>query len=192
MAAVCRRLHGAFTLVAVHADVPGQLVAARRNSPLVVGVGDGEMFVASDVAAFIAHTREAVELGQDQLVSITAEGYEVTSFTGGERRLPRLPRRLGHRGRREGRLRVLHGQGDRRAADRPSPTPCAATSTAPGSSWTSSVWATRSCAPSTRSSSSAAAPPTTPGCWPSTPSSTGRGCRSRSSWPASSATATRC
>ena len=83
MAAVCRRLHGAFTLVAVHADAPGQLVAARRNSPLVVGVGDGEMFVASDVAAFIAHTREAVELGQDQLVSITAEGYDVSSFSGG-------------------------------------------------------------------------------------------------------------
>ena len=86
MAAVCRGLDGAFTLVAVHADVPEMLVAARRNSPLVVGVGDGEMFVASDVAAFIAHTREAVELGQDQLVVITPDGYEITSFTGGERR----------------------------------------------------------------------------------------------------------
>ena len=84
MAAVCRELHGAFTLVAAHADVPDMLVAARRNSPLVVGVGDGEMFVASDVAAFIAHTRDAVELGQDQLVVITPDGYEVSSFTGGE------------------------------------------------------------------------------------------------------------
>ena len=83
MAAVCRRLDGAFTLVATHADVPDMLVAARRNSPLVIGVGDGEMFVASDVAAFIAHTREAVELGQDQLVVITPDGYEVTSFAGG-------------------------------------------------------------------------------------------------------------
>ena len=83
LGAVCRRLEGAFTLVAVHADVPGELVAARRNSPLVVGVGDGEMFVASDVAAFIAHTREAVELGQDQLVAITAGGYTVSSFVGG-------------------------------------------------------------------------------------------------------------
>ena len=59
MAAVCRELDGAFTLVAAHADAPGMLVAARRNSPLVIGVGEGEMFVASDVAAFIAHTREA-------------------------------------------------------------------------------------------------------------------------------------
>ncbi len=81
MAAVCRRLDGAFTLVAVHADAPDVLVAARRNSPLVIGIGDGEMFVASDVAAFIAHTRKAVELGQDQLVVITPDSYEVTSFS---------------------------------------------------------------------------------------------------------------
>src|SRR6476620_7474658 len=55
MQQVCRKLEGAFTLVAAHADVPSMLVAARRNSPLVVGVGDGEMFVASDVSAFIDH-----------------------------------------------------------------------------------------------------------------------------------------
>jgi glucosamine--fructose-6-phosphate aminotransferase (isomerizing) len=82
MAAVCGRLQGTFTLVAVHADAPGELVATRRNSPLVVGVGNGEMFVASDISAFIAHTREAVELGQDQLVSLTADGFTVSSFTG--------------------------------------------------------------------------------------------------------------
>jgi len=80
MAAVCRELDGAFTLVAAHADAPGMLVAARRNSPLVIGVGEGEMFVASDVAAFISHTRRAVELGQDQLVVITPDGFEVSSF----------------------------------------------------------------------------------------------------------------
>ena len=84
LAAVCRRLEGAFTLVALHVDHPGRIVAARRNSPLVVGVGDGEMFVASDVAAFIADTRDAVELGQDQLVEITPDGYRVTSFSGGD------------------------------------------------------------------------------------------------------------
>ncbi|WP_093414109.1 glutamine--fructose-6-phosphate transaminase (isomerizing) [Saccharopolyspora flava] len=78
--AVARRLEGAFTLVVTHADEPGTIVAARRSSPLVVGVGDGEHFVASDVAAFIEHTRDAVELGQDQVVSITRDGYRVTDF----------------------------------------------------------------------------------------------------------------
>ncbi len=84
MALVCRLLEGAFTLVAAHADVPSVLVAARRNSPLVVGVGDGEMFVASDVSAFIAHTRNAIELGQDQLVVLTPDGADITSFTHAE------------------------------------------------------------------------------------------------------------
>ncbi|MGW5053237.1 glutamine--fructose-6-phosphate transaminase (isomerizing) [Actinokineospora sp. NPDC004072] len=80
--AVCRRLEGAFTLVVSHADEPDRIVAARRSSPLVVGLGEGETFVASDVAAFIEHTREAVELGQDQLVEITRDGYRVTDFHG--------------------------------------------------------------------------------------------------------------
>ncbi len=82
MRKVCRRLRGAFTLVAVDSQQPDRVVAARRNSPLVVGVGKGENFVASDVAAFIEHTREAIELGQDQLVSITAGEVEVTTFNG--------------------------------------------------------------------------------------------------------------
>jgi glucosamine--fructose-6-phosphate aminotransferase (isomerizing) len=82
MQAVCRRLHGAFTLVAVDAQDPDRVVAARRNSPLVVGVGDGENFLASDVAAFIEHTRDALELGQDQVVTITRDGVEVTDFAG--------------------------------------------------------------------------------------------------------------
>ncbi|ARF79962.1 glutamine--fructose-6-phosphate transaminase (isomerizing) [Kitasatospora aureofaciens] len=82
MRAVCRRLDGAFTLVAVHADAPGVVVGARRNSPLVVGRGEGENFLASDVAAFIAHTREAVELGQDQVVELRRDGVTVTNFDG--------------------------------------------------------------------------------------------------------------
>ncbi|MGA8112179.1 MAG: glutamine--fructose-6-phosphate transaminase (isomerizing) [Actinocatenispora sp.] len=79
---VCSRLDGAFTLLAVHTDEPGLVVGARRNSPLVVGRGEGEYFLASDVSAFIAHTREAVELGQDQVVAITPLGIEVTDFAG--------------------------------------------------------------------------------------------------------------
>ncbi|UZJ30848.1 glutamine--fructose-6-phosphate transaminase (isomerizing) [Streptomyces endophytica] len=82
MRQVCRRLEGAFTLVAVHADEPDVVVGARRNSPLVVGVGDGEAFLASDVAAFIAHTREAIELGQDQVVEARRDGVTVTDFDG--------------------------------------------------------------------------------------------------------------
>jgi glucosamine--fructose-6-phosphate aminotransferase (isomerizing) len=80
--AVCRRLEGAFTLVVVDRDRPDVVVAARRNSPLVVGVGEGEMFLGSDVAAFIAHTRDAVELGQDQVVEIRRDGFTITDFDG--------------------------------------------------------------------------------------------------------------
>lgn len=82
--AVLPRLEGHFTLVFAHADDPGTIVAARRSTPLVLGVGDGEMFVGSDVAAFIEHTREAVELGQDQAVVVTADGYRVTDFYGND------------------------------------------------------------------------------------------------------------
>ncbi|NNG18159.1 glutamine--fructose-6-phosphate transaminase (isomerizing) [Naumannella sp. ID2617S] len=82
MRTVCQRLEGAFTLVAVDAAEDSRVVAARRNSPLVLGVGEGENFVASDVAAFIEHTREAVELGQDQMVEITADSWTVTDFDG--------------------------------------------------------------------------------------------------------------
>ena len=80
--AVLRRLEGHFTLVFANADEPGTIVAARRSTPLVLGVGEGEMFVGSDVAAFIEHTRDAVELGQDQAVVITADGYRVSDFHG--------------------------------------------------------------------------------------------------------------
>jgi glucosamine--fructose-6-phosphate aminotransferase (isomerizing) len=82
MRRVCRRLEGAFTLVAAHADAPDVVVGARRNSPLVVGRGNGENFLASDVAAFIEHTREAIELGQDQVVELRRDEITVTDFDG--------------------------------------------------------------------------------------------------------------
>ncbi|MFC4910728.1 glutamine--fructose-6-phosphate transaminase (isomerizing) [Actinomadura gamaensis] len=82
MRRVCRRLEGAFTLVAVHTGDDDLVVGARRNSPLVVGVGDGENFLASDVAAFIAHTRDAIELGQDQVVELRKSGVTVTDLDG--------------------------------------------------------------------------------------------------------------
>ena len=83
MRMVCQRLEGAFTLVAIDKAQPDVVVAARRNSPLVVGLGEGENFVASDVSAFVDHTRNALELGQDQIVTITPSSVEVITFEGG-------------------------------------------------------------------------------------------------------------
>ncbi|KQY98575.1 glutamine amidotransferase [Microbacterium sp. Root53] len=80
--AVARRLEGAFTLLAMHQDHPGLVVGARRNSPLVIGLGEGENFLGSDVAAFVEHTRKALAIGQDQIVAITPDGVEVTDFDG--------------------------------------------------------------------------------------------------------------
>ena len=116
MRTVCRRLHGAFTLVAVDRDNPDVVVAARRNSPLVVGVGQGENFLASDVAAFIEHTREAIELGQDQIVADHPGRRRGHHLRRGPGRGSAVPRRLGPVRRREGRLRLVHAQGDLRAA----------------------------------------------------------------------------
>ncbi|TIH39410.1 glutamine--fructose-6-phosphate transaminase (isomerizing) [Subtercola vilae] len=78
------RLEGAFTLLALHKDEPGVVVGARRNSPLVIGLGDGENFLGSDVAAFVEHTRRAVAIGQDQIVTITPTSVLVTDFFGTE------------------------------------------------------------------------------------------------------------
>jgi len=82
MRQVCKHLKGSFTLLAIHSDDPSHIVGARRNSPLVVGVGNGENFLASDVAAFIAHTKIALELGQDEVVEITPTSVEVTNLAG--------------------------------------------------------------------------------------------------------------
>jgi glucosamine--fructose-6-phosphate aminotransferase (isomerizing) len=82
MRQVCQQLKGSFTLLAIHSDNPSHIVGARRNSPLVVGVGNGENFLASDVAAFIAHTKVALELGQDEVVEITPTSIEVTNLDG--------------------------------------------------------------------------------------------------------------
>ena len=82
MREVCLRLDGAFTLVAVDVRDPEVVVGARRNSPLVAGLGQGENFLASDVAAFISHTRDAIELGQDQVAEVRPDTVTVTNFDG--------------------------------------------------------------------------------------------------------------
>ncbi len=79
---VVSRLEGAFTLLALHQEEPGVVVGARRNSPLVIGLGEGENFLGSDVAAFVEYTRNALAIGQDQIVTITPESVTVTDFNG--------------------------------------------------------------------------------------------------------------
>ncbi len=82
MRAAVKRLRGSFTLLAIHADAPQTIVGVRRNSPLVAGLGDGENFLASDVAAFIDYTKRAVELGQDEVVTISPEGISICDLDG--------------------------------------------------------------------------------------------------------------
>jgi glutamine---fructose-6-phosphate transaminase (isomerizing) len=82
MRAAVEQLRGSFTLLAIHSDAPQTIVGVRRNSPLVAGIGDGENFLASDVAAFIDYTKRAVELGQDEVVTITPDSIEITDLSG--------------------------------------------------------------------------------------------------------------
>jgi len=82
MKLVVPQLKGTYTLLAVHVDQPNTVVGARHDSPLVVGVGQGENFLGSDVAAFVAYTDQAVELDQDQIVTITPESISIIGFDG--------------------------------------------------------------------------------------------------------------
>ncbi|CAB4535089.1 unannotated protein [freshwater metagenome] len=82
MRAAVKRLRGSFTLLAIHADAPQTIVGVRRNSPLVAGLGNGENFLASDVAAFIDYTKRAVELGQDEVVTINPDGITICDLEG--------------------------------------------------------------------------------------------------------------
>ena len=82
MRAAVKELRGSFTLLAIHADAPQTIVGVRRNSPLVAGIGSGENFLASDVAAFIEYTKRAVELGQDEVITITPDAIEITDLSG--------------------------------------------------------------------------------------------------------------
>ncbi len=79
---VVKRLHGAFTILVIHEDQPDVVLAARRNAPLVIGLGDGENFLGSDVAAFVEHTKRAIAVGQDEIVILRAGSVEIRTFDG--------------------------------------------------------------------------------------------------------------
>jgi glucosamine--fructose-6-phosphate aminotransferase (isomerizing) len=77
------KVKGTYGIAAMHASVPGVIVGARLGSPLVVGLGDSEHFLASDVSAIVAHTRDVVYLNDHDIVSLTDERYDVTCMDGG-------------------------------------------------------------------------------------------------------------
>jgi len=79
-----RQVIGTYGIAVIHADVPGVLVGARRGSPLVLGVGKGEHFLASDVSAVVAHTREAVYLNDYEIVALREDGFDISTLAGSD------------------------------------------------------------------------------------------------------------
>ncbi len=78
------QLEGHFAFVVIHHDHPGELVGARRQCPLVVGVGEGEMFLASSIAAFLRETKRVQLIEDDEIVVVTPEGARFSTVSGGE------------------------------------------------------------------------------------------------------------
>ena len=82
VAATLREVTGTFSIAVVDAATPGQIVAARRVSPLVVGRGDGVTYLASDIPAILEHTRDLVAIEDDQLAVLTVGGLELFDLDG--------------------------------------------------------------------------------------------------------------
>jgi len=80
--ATIRRLVGSYAIAAVHLDQPDVLIAARKDSPLIIGLGEGENIIASDIPAVLEYTRDVLSLHDDEVATVTAEGVSVTDLDG--------------------------------------------------------------------------------------------------------------
>ena len=105
---------GAYALAVLWAKAPGVIVSAKTASPLIIGLGEGENFLASDVPAFLAHTRKAVFLEDGEMAVVKADGCRFFSLAG--KRIEKAPVTIHGTALKEGRLPPLHAQGDPRAA----------------------------------------------------------------------------
>ena len=113
-----RQVHGAYALAVVSEQHPGQIVAAKMASPLVLGLGKGETFLASDVPAFLEHTREVVFLDDRRHRGDHGRRREDLRPRGQPDRAPVEDHHLGRGAGRKRRLPALHAQGNPRAAAR--------------------------------------------------------------------------
>ncbi len=82
--AALKRVRGAYAIAVVVGDLPGEIVVAKQDSPLVLGIGQDEMFAASDIPALLAYTRDVILLDDGEMARLTSSGIEITKIEGGE------------------------------------------------------------------------------------------------------------
>ena len=116
-----RRVDGTYGLVVLDTQNPNELVVARNGSPIVLGIGESEMFVASDVAALVRYTKQVVYLDDAEVATVHAADYTTAALDERDRG-PAAPQDADHggsrgRGLRARLVRELHAQGDLRAAE---------------------------------------------------------------------------
>ena len=111
-----RPVEGTYGIAVLHADFPDRIVVARNGSPVVLGIGEKEMFVASDIAALVSHTRQVVTLDDGEMATVKADDFRTLHHRGHDDHRDADHRGVGGRVVRHGRPRHVHAQGDPRAA----------------------------------------------------------------------------